>query len=502
MHKRVPARAPNYTRFRIFSTDRIVTSVDPAAPSPGSGLSPGSRQLPRPAEKIVALGVSPPGRVVPRVAHAALLGFALTAWVSTPVASVCLALLLITFVVDRDTPWRDLQRDPMMVLFAVSLVYLSARTLWGVLEWPETVHKQVGESLDWSKLWVFVLVAWWLRGEVRGILQVLGLALIGLLVSTASNLNSQKLGDVLAGLRPHLEFPALGFGLYTATAVLGLLLFATRIWGTTQRPGRFAARVAAWVAVLVVLVQGVITSQSRATWIAVLVVFPPLLVLRTLPWLRAPGKGHGPRTGWPVALAGLVILGLVGANLGPIKHRLLQERSSIHAVFSGRWQQLPPQDSVSYRAHLYQLGLDRWRERPFFGWGPGSAARLIQQSDIPAMRQFKEFHNTYLDVLVRMGLFGACLMGIGFWLLLRALWRARRAGSLPLDAFLCLGGAFALLAVWSAGDFRMVHADWRFYWVIFAGSAYTFQLRTSAHPSTPTRSRHQLPGGAIRHGQT
>jgi O-antigen ligase len=420
---------------------------------------------------------------VRRMATVALLTFVLTAWVSTPVASTCLVVLLLAFVMDEEVPWRSVRADPMVALFAISLLYLAVRTLWGVLEMPETAYKQVEEALDWSKLWVFLLVAWWIQGEVRRILQVLGLTLIGLVIGTALSLDPQKLAEVLAGLRPRVEFPALDFGLYTSTGVLGLLLCAPRIWGRTDQPAFLTARVAAWLAFLAVLVQGVITSQSRGTWIAVLVVFPPFLVLRALHRQREPGKGHGLRTRWPVAAGALLIFGLIAANLGPIEHRLLEERSSIHEVLSGHWKQVVPRDSVSYRAYLLRLGLERWLQRPIFGWGVGNAAALIQRSDILAIRQFKDFHNAYVDVLVRMGLVGAALTAFGLWLLLRALWRARSAGRLPPDLFLCLTGAFALLAVWSLSDFRMVHADWRFYWVILAGSAYTFQLHAKGAPA-------------------
>jgi O-antigen ligase len=470
--------AQDYTRSPVLDADGALPQAEILRLGQGLRSAFHTRRRDQ-RKKGVAIAFSQGTGLSARVGTGALLAFASTAWVSTPLASVCLFVTLLAFLGDRSKPWRSMGSDPVVPLLAALLLYLAGRTVWGVLEFPASAREQLADALDWSKLCLFLLVAWWLGGDAQRILKLLGLALLGLFVGTAAALDLEKIRELLEGLRPQMQLPASSFGLFTVTGVLGLLLFAPRIWGSRERPGLFALRVTAWAVTLAVLVQAVITSQSRASWVAGALVIPLLLGLRVFSRRRNSETALWGRPRWPAAVVALVLLALLGANLGAIKHRLLEERSSIDAVLTGRWEEVGAADSVSYRAHLYQLGTVRWLERPLFGWGPGSATFLIEQSHIPALRHFKEFHNTYLDVLIRLGIVGSALLAAWLWLLLRSLWRAYRQGRLPRDVFLFLAGAFALLALWSLGDFRLVHADLRAYWLMLAGSAYTFQLHAA-----------------------
>ena len=85
-------------------------------------------------------------------------------------------------------------------------------------------------------------------------------------------------------------------------------------------------------------------------------------------------------------------------------------------------------------------------------------------------------HNSYLEILLRFGIIGALLLTVAALLLINAVVRAHRAGLIPRDYFLFLLGSFGLVAIWSLFDFRALHADWRAYWLLLAGAAYTFRL--------------------------
>jgi O-antigen ligase len=101
---------------------------------------------------------------------------------------------------------------------------------------------------------------------------------------------------------------------------------------------------------------------------------------------------------------------------------------------------------------------------------------LIERDPRPALHQWVDLHNSYLEILVRLGAIGAALFAAGALLTVRALRKAGEAGAVDRGWFWFLAGVLALTAIWSVTDFRMIHTDWRFYWWLFGGIVYTFRL--------------------------
>ena len=117
------------------------------------------------------------------------------------------------------------------------------------------------------------------------------------------------------------------------------------------------------------------------------------------------------------------------------------------------------------------------------GWGPGSTQTLLRSSGRPELQDysgkyFEHLHNGYLELLVRLGLVGAVFMTLLLTVLIHTLRKAYRCGRLPLDYALVVGGGFAITAVWSVFDFRVIYHDWNVLWTIMAASVYTFGWRS------------------------
>ena len=74
-----------------------------------------------------------------------------------------------------------------------------------------------------------------------------------------------------------------------------------------------------------------------------------------------------------------------------------------------------PYNSAGTRVHLWAFGLQKFVERPVFGHGPYNH-HLIIASDLQNKHGY--LHNSYLEMLVRLGLFGAPSFLVGrelFW---------------------------------------------------------------------------------------
>lgn len=214
-----------------------------------------------------------------------------------------------------------------------------------------------------------------------------------------------------------------------------------------------------------------------------LIVFPVAIVARLISWLRERPERQTEHIA--SAAAGIVVLlGVIAVNFPLVKERVLQDRETYSRIAAGDVAHLPV-SSTSWRVHLYRFGITKAAERAVFGWGPGSTEWLVRNSGHPellhptyknTMDWLDHLHSTYLELVVRYGGAGVLIAGWLITILLRGVWRAHREGRLPLDYALFVLGGFGLAAIWSAFDYRLDHYDWRHYWIMLAGVAYSFEL--------------------------
>jgi O-antigen ligase len=415
-------------------------------------------------------------RALTHTGVAGLFIFAFCARAATSAAYLGLLLMLLAFVIALPRIWPALRREPAVWLGLAFTAYLAARTAWAVNEFPATAGEQVNDAMKLFQLWLFPVLAWWLGGDRRRIAIAVVLGLAGFLVGAVHRTGLEDIAAVAAGGRSGFGMPAIALGLYTATGLLGLFVLAPRFVG--QHDSRWhVPRLIAWLALVALMVGGLLASQSRGSWIAALLVVPPAVVLRYRASWRRPARG-----GRIVLAAAVVAIAVTAALVygyrDVIKHRMLWEDDTLRAVITLDEANIPysAKSSLGVRFHLTRLGLERFAERPVFGWGPGSSQMLIERDPRPALHQWVDLHNSYLEILVRLGAIGAALFAAGALLTVRALRKAGEAGAVDRGWFWFLAGVLALTAIWSVTDFRMIHTDWRFYWWLFGGIVYTFRL--------------------------
>ncbi|MBK1648822.1 O-antigen ligase family protein [Rhabdochromatium marinum] len=413
--------------------------------------------------------------VTERLQAATLFLLALALFLVPAALAAALVLLWLGFLLllptSRSWTWW---RDPAAQLVLALALYCPARMLLG--QWLDDATAQTDwEAVgDWMQLAVVLPFALALGADERRLRWLLGLALLGLLIGMPLRLNWPLLlenpGAWLAW-REGFGFTAIAFGLYSAAALLGVLLLR---WPA----GRFWS-VARGLAALL-LAQGLLLTQSRSAWLAF------LIALGVGGWLRRQAlyaywcKWSARRFTRQAAVAGLLLLVFVGLNGALVVNRLAMEADSAAALLQ---QQAAPTDvsSIGLRWRVGQLGLDLWLQRPWFGWGTGAAEPLIaahaQDYDLIDQGQvLVHLHNTYLELLVQLG-----VVGLGLFLALvavllhgvRAAWRQHLLRDDLAVLLICL---FLLTLVWSLFSFRLLHQDWRGFWTLLAGAALSFTL--------------------------
>ena len=149
------------------------------------------------------------------------------------------------------------------------------------------------------------------------------------------------------------------------------------------------------------------------------------------------GRSPAPASKWltqRVALIGVLVLGVtVAVAAAPTK---LWERLSTLENWSR------PDKVVESRTPIWEYYLNRWRQSPVWGFGPGYVDPAVEQGrqDIP--------HNTPLQVLVELGICGATgfllLNGAALWQALKARKQFSRCGE---RGFSIISGATATALV-------------------------------------------------------
>lgn len=429
-------------------------------------------------------------RMLDRAGSRAVMALGLFAWLSTAGKSVAFATLLLVFLFDR-AAWKICVRDPVFILLTLFAGLLIASSIHASLEFPESRTLQRKDATAWLSLLAFWPVGWYLSGLPCRIHRLLLMALAGLITGMIIHAN---LPDLIrfrlpADIAERTGFQ-LGFffsGLVSGSALLGLTLFAPRIW----TPGRFRpARILLWFAAVDLMSYMLLASYSRASWLAL-----ALTLLGLIPFgLRL--KRAGWRKLGTGLLAALLLMaaGLQDSIRDRVLTRLTAEQETYQALLKGDFEHMPA-TSIGYRVAVERFGLQRWLERPWLGWGTGSTHHLITHSQDQHLRHpgqnpdsderqwMSHFHNAYLEILVRFGLTGFVLLAGAFGFLISGLIRAYRCGTVPPDSFRFCLGCFFMVGIWSLFDFRLLHGDWRAYWLILAGMAHSYTLTSLRNPS-------------------
>ena len=369
----------------------------------------------------------------------------------------------------------------MFKLVLIAGVYLLCNTLWAMHHHPELASEQPRAALSWFSLWLFVVTAWWCAGNEYRIRILLGLAFVSLVASLLLEFDwAQWRAILLEGRRSGVGFTAAAAGLYTATALVGWLLIATPWNRRLQSRVTFSCILMAWMAVLLALLEVIVISQSRTTWLALILV-GMLLAGFTVYSRRSTIKAEPRRRVVKLIVLACVIsiglLGVVFVNGEVILERFFWETRMLEPIPLREWPELT-HSSVGIRLLLDQYGIEKLLERPFLGWGPGTVVthQFAIADGFPTLAEQPDLHNSVLALLVRLGLFGGLIYLAGAARLGRGVWKAYRSHAMSQRMFLFLLGTAGLTLLASLMNFRWTHIDFRFFWLLLAGIAFSYTL--------------------------
>ena len=317
---------------------------------------------------------------------------------------------------------------------------------------------------------------------------------MGYLVGVLSSLNWSDIEALWPKYRTgfHLGKP-IAVGLYCATALLGLLLLASRFIGLRKSISWAwkSIRAVLWLGIVILLFQALVATLSRGAWLAAVVVLPIAVMIRYGKSLQLQG----------VSFARKVLLGIICVisltaltvmNLDKIKQRSLAEWDTIDTLWQDNIDNLPT-SNISIRLWLWDFAIDKASQRLWLGWGPASSERWIVSSGREKLARryddnrvyYDHLHNTFFELWLAFGLIGM-VPGLSLIsLLLLRLFKMARAQRIPFDYTLFLAATLVMAAIWAVFDYRLIHWDWRSFWLLFAGAIYTLCLTDRGDASRP-----------------
>jgi len=448
-------------------------------------------------------------RASQQVLGAALYLLALALFLAPAGVAAALVLLWVGFLGALLARWQGpkhaitgvARTHPLIWIAAVLALYCLAQTLLlRLLSGEGGPMPQLGDAVDWARIVVFVPAAYAIAARRERLPLLLLLALIGLIGGMLIRMDWVLLLDApgrFLSARDGFGFGAIAFGLYSGTALLGLIVLRRRCWQDAQGRARWP-RVVAWLVALALVLQGLVMTGSRGAWLAMLAGLAAVLWLqrRQGPMVRSDSvrpSTSSVRARVVLVLVGSALLALLLANSGRVLDRFAEELDTARALATGEIA-YDRDSSLSLRLHAQLYGLEAWSERPWLGWGAGTTRSLMEASGELALRSpegivLKHLHNTYLEAAVQLGLGGLVLflaLHLGLiGLVARRLASADDAstGDSDRDCLIFLVAALVLLLVWDLFDYRLVRQDWRGYWTLLAGAALSLGLGSGLRPS-------------------
>lgn len=424
-----------------------------------------------------------------RIGLIGLYSFLFFAWESKARAAIAFLFVLVPCLVDRRF-WNDLRTSRVAWVVALLFFYIALRATVAAIENPDHRLYHLQDGWDLMLLGGFIFVGWLLKGKQSRIFLALIIALIGFWVG---RLEHFPWADAFSGVpwwRMRHEFglpSAVGFGLYSAAAALGLLIMAPRIWSVSEKLQVTLLTRGVWLILLLFSIEGIIVSRTRGVWLSV-VILTTVLLAANIHLLKR------------IELSKLVISLLIGStiltalgyfNYSTFERRLSYESETTSSILTGQFDQIEALDkrgrpkSIGVRYHMLLFGLNHLKQNPLFGLGPGITKPLIQEHWVLG-KKFKHLHNNYLEMLLRLGLVGTALIFLMLSLIFLYGWRAYHDGRADRDLFMLLVTAITLSLLLSFSSFRMFHADWRYYWFLFGGALFSFSLFSGS--KSPRRS--------------
>jgi O-antigen ligase len=424
---------------------------------------------------------------------AGLYVFAISAWTYSPGIDAGLMMMLGATLL---TPaiYQQLWQGWLIRFMLAFTLFLIISAISALIEFPPSMHQQGTGLYRWSKLLLFFLPAWWISRDGRTLTRVFLLSVIGLVFMIVTHVDWGNLIHLRLVSRYGFEISSEinEAGLYSSTYLLALILLAPRPFETIKY------KPLAWIVFLLtgcsllLLGYALLSSMSRQSWLALALVGPPVILARYWVWFKLNKASITPLNTILLMIPLLAIITLFVGNREYLAARVAYEKIDLSSLLE-KGKSIDTKSSVDIRLNMQTFGIEKWLERPVFGWGIGSTRYVTKQSKDPRMWMgdpsqgdegwWFHMHNVYVEILLRTGLAGFLGWLIIFLGVMQVLLKSYRSGAMPVDTFLVLLGISMIMLIDGWFGFYVGNNRGEAYWLLLGGAIYSFRLKQNSNPA-------------------
>jgi len=421
--------------------------------------------------------------------------FSLTAFIGTDGHKVAFYLISAGAIWHLSKIWPFLSKNPLFWTIFLLFIYVLLRGFLGQWEWPQqwgTLRSHTFHLTEVTGLTAIILGVWATGEKIRkrlawGIILATG----SFLVDIAEEINWQNITQQLShrpelGMHPNVYGPIF-LVLFHLILSVGLGKGEKIFRQGIQFPHIFLFL--CWVGILGILLEGVITSQSRQTWLAAIAVYSGLGLAALFHLIRRKKskKTTAAKAKFGVAVTATMALLIIAlaSQVETFSNRLTDDTSSLAQVASGEWDQIPS-DTIGIRLGMWHLAWKNWKESPLFGQAPGSSEILLQAEGSRHLQRFDHVHSFYFQTLMETGLLGATGFVLVIVLLGSGINQAWRKGVISLDLYLGWAGSVGMLLISGLADWRIQQEEFRFILILLGAIGVAAHLTNRGFSGFPS----------------
>ncbi len=332
--------------------------------------------------------------------------FALFSAFSTSGSAVGMILILTgtAFVLPRF--WGDVRYEPVFWLSVLLVLFILVRSFLALQEFPELGDAKNPHWRDFVRATPLFAIplAWWLNERPQHLKPIIVTAIASVFLGIAYAGN----WDLILGGH-HFDREVWGYNPNFLGLVSGAAILVIGSWILLSP--RESHALSRWILAAIplgLLALLLFVSQSRSAWFGFLLGLLSLIVWTLANW-RVTDLGWMRSSQLMIGFLSVFVLvvflsGVWGLALG----RLLEDWDVVALVLGGDAGAAAMEGgAIGWRIEIWLVGWDAFRERPWFGWGPG-ASEVIPGAQLMETK-LAHFHNLYLEVLVGVGVVGFTL---------------------------------------------------------------------------------------------
>ncbi|UTM57504.1 O-antigen ligase family protein [Photobacterium sp. CCB-ST2H9] len=296
---------------------------------------------------------------------------------------------------------ENIRREPLVIILI--LMITSSVATWISVYYLAPEYSPGGPKIDrLTKLFLFIPIAWWLAGREQRITQLLLITFVGFLIGCAMN------GGGFTELLRAFDGRRVDFGIRNAQhtgMVFGLMVLASFIIGLFPSKGssRFVLRVTLSSIFFTLGIIGVIVTQSRQVWLALITAF----ILSSFALVLVQKKRNLRQIIFSLLTITLVSCTLVFSDVG--QSRFHEATQTLEIAENGKI----PDSSTGIRLQTW-LEAAKWiKEKPLLGWDSDARHLVISESTTLSKMirtHYGHLHNFHIETLLSYGLIGLLLM--------------------------------------------------------------------------------------------